>query len=81
MASLDYIIILEVFNKNILTGTCFGQPSPYQTVCCAPLMFLCDICHIGKDHREGDGKDTGHGDDRKVPPERREWFGFSAQIN
>lgn len=39
-------------------------------------MFLRDIRHIGKDHREGDGKDAGHGDDRKVPPERRKEFGF-----
>ncbi len=32
-------------------------------------MLLRDICHIRKDHREGDGKDAGHGNDCKVPPE------------
>lgn len=39
-------------------------------------MFLRDIRHIGKDHREGDGKDAGHGDDCKVPPKRRQEYGF-----
>lgn len=42
-------------------------------------MLLRDVGHIGKDHREGDGKDTGHGDDCKVPPERGGVFGMSAQ--
>lgn len=54
----------------------FRQPSPYQTIGCDPLMLLCDIGHIGKDHREGDGKDAGHGDDGEVPPERRKHLGL-----
>ena len=35
-------------------------------------MLLRDICHICKNHRESDGKDARHGDDGKVPPEKRQ---------
>lgn len=55
-----------------LRGGEFSQSTAYQTVRCAPLMLLSDICHVRKYHREGDGKNTGHGDDCKVPPERRQ---------
>lgn len=48
------------------------QPFPHQTICCAPFMLLCDVCHVRKDHREGDGKNTRHGDDCKVPPEKKQ---------
>lgn len=34
-------------------------------------MFLRDVSHIGEYYRKGDGKDTGHGDDGKVPPEQK----------
>lgn len=67
---------MHIFTMTIIIGS--GQLSPYQTIGCAPLMLLCDIGHIGKDHREGDGKDAGHGDDGEVPPERRKQFGLSA---
>lgn len=33
-------------------------------------MLLSDVSNIGKDHRESDGKDSRHGNNRKVPPGR-----------
>lgn len=43
----------------------------HQAICCAPLMLLRNVCHISKDHREGDGEDARHGDDCKIPPKSR----------
>lgn len=34
-------------------------------------MFLRDVGHIGEYYGKGDGKDTRHGDDGKVPPKQK----------
>lgn len=51
----------------------FLSPIPFshQAIRCAPLMLLRNVCHISKDHREGDGEDARHGDDCKIPPKSR----------
>lgn len=33
-------------------------------------MLLCDISNVGKNHRKRDSKDSRHGNDSKIPPER-----------
>lgn len=53
------------FNKSLV------PKGPHQAVRCAPLMLLCDVGHVGEDHRKGHGKDPGHRDDGKVPPKQK----------
>lgn len=46
----------------------------HQTVRRAPLVLLRDVRHVRKDHGEGDGKNSRHGDDGKVPPRGDDGF-------
>ena len=46
---------------------------PHQTVGSAPLVLLCDVGHVGKNHRESDGENTRHGDHGEIPPGKEQW--------
>ena len=59
----------HLLNQSLPTGT---QRPPYQAVRSAPLVLLCDVGHVRKDDREGNGEDARHGDHSKVPPEGAE---------
>lgn len=61
---VDYTSQLDGFKQ-----FSFVPKGPYQTVRRTPLMLLGDVSHVGEYHRKGDGKDTRHRDDGKVPPE------------
>lgn len=52
------------------------QKCSHQTVRRAPLVLLRDVSHIRKDHREGNGENSRHGDDGKVPPTGDDSFSF-----
>ena len=74
-----FMRLFETHKKSWIVTNWFIWSISHQTICCAPLMFLRDVCHIGKDHREGNGKNAGHGDNRKVPPGGGKQFGLWTQ--